>query len=74
MRNVDIALIIVATLLSAALTALVKIYARRAKLLDVPNQRSSHQVATPRGGGLSVVLIFLGGVATSTRSGVFLSS
>jgi Fuc2NAc and GlcNAc transferase len=30
-------------------------YARRAGLLDVPNQRSSHSVPTPRGGGIALV-------------------
>jgi Fuc2NAc and GlcNAc transferase len=29
----------------------------RKKLLDVPNQRSSHLVATPRGGGIAFVII-----------------
>jgi len=51
-----------ALLLSAGLTGLVKLYSRRANLLDVPNERSSHQVATPRGGGLSIVIVFLGAV------------
>lgn len=31
-------------------------------LLDIPNARSSHQVVTPRGGGLGVVLAYLSGV------------
>ena len=34
-------------------------YARRAGLLDVPNQRSSHAVPTPRGGGLAIVVCTL---------------
>ena len=28
-------------------------------MLDVPNERSSHFVATPRGGGISIVIVFL---------------
>jgi len=32
-------------------------------LLDIPNERSSHNIATPRGGGLSIVVIFLVGVS-----------
>jgi len=29
----------------------------RSRLLDRPNARSAHQVATPRGGGVSFVLV-----------------
>ncbi len=36
-------------------TGRVREYALRANLLDTPNARSSHVVATPRGGGLAVV-------------------
>ncbi|GAB6042214.1 MraY family glycosyltransferase [Endothiovibrio diazotrophicus] len=32
----------------------------RVKILDVPNQRSSHQVATPKSGGVALVVAFLG--------------
>jgi Fuc2NAc and GlcNAc transferase len=43
-------------------TWLVRNYAMRTNLLDIPNQRSSHQGATPRGGGLAIALVFLGGL------------
>lgn len=69
MRSFDVALIIAAFLLSAGATALVRFYAQRTNLLDVPNQRSSHQVATPRGGGLSVVIVFLGAVTVLFATG-----
>jgi len=62
MRSVDIILIISAPLLGVGITSLIRIYAQRANLLDVPNQRSSHQVATPRGGGASIVIVFLAAV------------
>ena len=62
MHSHDIMLIITALVFSAGITGLMKIYAKRSNLLDVPNQRSSHQVATPRGGGLSIVVVFLGAV------------
>lgn len=43
-----------------ALTAWLRSYALRRGMLDVPNHRSSHSVPTPRGGGLSfVIVIFL---------------
>jgi len=47
--------------LSATLTAVVRRYALAARLLDHPNERSSHSVPTPRGGGLSIVVVCLSG-------------
>jgi UDP-N-acetylmuramyl pentapeptide phosphotransferase/UDP-N-acetylglucosamine-1-phosphate transferase len=35
-------------------------YAERRQILDHPNERSSHSLPTPRGGGLAIVLIVLG--------------
>jgi len=49
---------------SAVITGLVRVYALRVNLLDIPNQRSSHDSSTPRGGGLSIVVVFLAAVAT----------
>jgi Fuc2NAc and GlcNAc transferase len=40
-------------------SGIVRRYALRANLVDVPNSRSSHAVPTPRGGGLAIVLPFL---------------
>ena len=37
-------------------TSAVRRYALAAKLLDLPNERSSHTVPTPRGGGVAIVL------------------
>ena len=45
--------------LSFVLTAALRHYALTRSLLDVPNDRSSHSVATPRGGGVSIVVAFL---------------
>lgn len=50
----------IALIASTAITGIVRKYAYRANLLDVPNQRSSHEVSTPRGGGLGIVIVFLG--------------
>ena len=52
-------LLIGALLLSWALTGLVRRYAISADLLDHPNERSSHAVPTPRGGGVAIVASFL---------------
>lgn len=45
--------------LSALLTALTIRYARRRRMLDLPGQRRSHRVPTPRGGGLGIVVAVL---------------
>jgi Fuc2NAc and GlcNAc transferase len=46
-------------LLSMFLTAWLRRYALHRGLLDRPNARSSHLQVTPRGGGLSFVLVYL---------------
>ena len=50
-------LVVVAFFLALLLTWVIRQYARQ-HLLDIPNQRSSHQQPTPRGGGLAIVLGF----------------
>ncbi len=50
-------LLLAAVLISLAVTMLVRFYARQ-HLLDIPNHRSSHQLPTPRGGGLGIVVAF----------------
>ncbi len=51
-----------ATALSALLTGLTVRYARHAGLLDMPGQRRSHAVPTPRGGGAGIVVVALLGL------------
>ena len=51
--------------LSAVLTGLMRRYALSRQLLDRPNERSSHSVATPRGGGVAIVVAFLLGLLGS---------
>lgn len=41
------------------LTWLLRRYALASSLMDIPNERSSHSVPTPRGGGVAIVLSFL---------------
>lgn len=48
---------------SALLTGLVRRYAEGRAILDVPNDRSSHTVPTPRGGGVAIVFMVLLAVA-----------
>lgn len=49
----------VAVCISFFLTAALRKYAISRKLMDVPNARSSHVVATPRGGGVAIVVAFI---------------
>lgn len=43
---------------SWALTLVLRRYALAKSLMDVPNERSSHSIPTPRGGGLAIVVAF----------------
>lgn len=49
-------------LISALVTAGVRMYLVRCGVMDLPNTRSSHAMPVPRGGGLSIVLVFLSAV------------
>lgn len=53
---------LVVLLFSAWLTGLLRHYALRTQLLDLPNERSSHTQPTPRGGGLALVVSFVFGL------------
>jgi Fuc2NAc and GlcNAc transferase len=48
--------------LSAVLTGLLRRYAVSRQLMDRPNERSSHSVPTPRGGGVAIVVAFFAGL------------
>ena len=49
-------------LLSVILTYSIREYTLKKSILDIPNERSSHSTPTPRGGGLSIIIIFYIGV------------
>jgi Fuc2NAc and GlcNAc transferase len=51
-------IVVVSMSCSALLTGMMRRYALRSKLLDIPNERSSHQVPVPRGGGIAMVAVF----------------
>lgn len=51
-------LLIICLFFSITMTGLLRRYAQ-IRLLDQPNHRSSHQVPTPRGGGMAIVTTFL---------------
>jgi len=48
-----------ALLISAGLTGITLLILRRSAILDLPNERSSHTVPTPRGGGWGLMLALL---------------
>ena len=47
-----------AALLAFVVTGAMRRYAIAASIIDLPNDRSSHSVPTPRGGGVGVVVAF----------------
>lgn len=57
-----ITILITAFVAAFLLTGSARRYALRANLLDIPNTRSSHDLPTPRGGGLAVVMVVLAGL------------
>lgn len=61
--------VVVTFLVAAGLTPLLAAGARRRGLLDVPNARSSHIVATPRTGGAAFVPAFLVGMVIVETQG-----
>lgn len=51
-------ILLIVFLLSTLLTGLVRYFAQKHALLDIPNERSSHERPTPRSGGIAMVLSF----------------
>lgn len=43
---------------SIILTGMLRHYVRAKNILDIPNNRSSHRIPTPRGGGIIIFLLF----------------
>ena len=48
--------------LSLLLTYLIRKYTLNNSILDIPNERSSHSTAIPRGGGLAIIIVFYLGI------------
>ena len=51
---------VLAALVTAALTGLVRRMAIAGAVLDLPNERSLHRAPTPRAGGLAIAIVVLG--------------
>jgi Fuc2NAc and GlcNAc transferase len=45
-------------LVSFVATYGIRVFAEKKQILDIPNDRSSHSVPTPRGGGIAIILAF----------------
>lgn len=58
-------LALVVAALTALLVQLVIVYARRRGMVDLPGQRRLHQLPTPRGGGVGVVIALTVGLLTT---------
>jgi UDP-N-acetylmuramyl pentapeptide phosphotransferase/UDP-N-acetylglucosamine-1-phosphate transferase len=48
--------------LSYVITYIFRKVAIRKKIIDIPNERSSHQIPTPRGGGVAIVTAWFAGI------------
>ena len=68
------AMIIVSLVAAALLTGLARHYLLTQKVLDIPNGRSSHAVPIPRGGGVSIVVVFLLAVLLFAQRGAISNS
>ncbi len=60
MNALSLALIVFAV--SIVMTGVMRLYALKFNVIDVANQRSSHEHPTPRGGGLAIVIAFYVGL------------
>lgn len=56
-------------LISFVGTYIIKVFASRLSIVDVPNHRSSHNEITPRGGGLAIVFAWYVGITILYLSG-----
>lgn len=53
---------IVIFLTSFLLTLLIRKFAIKKSIIDIPNERSSHQIPTPRGGGFAIIITIYAGL------------
>jgi UDP-N-acetylmuramyl pentapeptide phosphotransferase/UDP-N-acetylglucosamine-1-phosphate transferase len=63
-------IIVALGVLSYILTFLIRDYALRNKMFDIPNERSLHDVPTPKGGGIAITLTWYAGITTLYYSGI----
>lgn len=63
------ALALFVLLASGLMTGWVRRYALSHRMVDVPNERSSHSVPTPRGGGLAIAVAVIAGLSAAGLAG-----
>jgi Fuc2NAc and GlcNAc transferase len=66
----ELPIVVAIFVLSFALTWGIRIYALKNNVIDIPNQRSSHSIPTPRGGGVAIVVSFLVGIVALSALGI----
>jgi UDP-GlcNAc:undecaprenyl-phosphate GlcNAc-1-phosphate transferase len=69
MTATETAALITSFIVSAMLTPLLRAAARRTGRLDIPNERSSHAIPTPRNGGVAIVAGIFTAIALSAILG-----
>ena len=69
MTTVTATIALAALFAAALLTALVRSLALAGGVLDIPNQRSSHQIPIPRGGGAAIVIVSIAALGILTWLG-----
>jgi len=57
-------------IISFILTLVVKNISQKKKILDHPNERSSHTTPTPKGGGLAIVIVWFTGISVLFSMGI----
>jgi len=60
----------VVTVSTFGLTHVMRLIALKHEIIDTPNERSSHEVAVPRGGGAAIVVVFLASLAFLVSTGM----
>lgn len=70
MIGLAVILAVLVAVVTAGAVEVVRRWALRQSVVDLPNHRSSHTVPTPRGGGLAVVGVVAVGIAVALALGV----
>src|SRR5712692_4049647 len=61
---VGFSVFVATTAISYCVVRLIRLWAERHNVLDIPTARSSHETPTPRGGGLAIVALILPTIVT----------
>src|SRR4028119_2143033 len=70
LTSLAIMLTVISASLATVMTLLAEVKLRRLRIVDVPNERSSHFTETPRGGGLAIMPIIIVGWISLTAIGL----